>query len=73
MRKTIVRCYCGSVIKVFAFDDDKADIEMTGMCARCVANDGQFYIDPEEERKEREFIAFGKSVKNTKPLRKKKR
>ena len=73
MRTLTIMCGCGKVIKKINFDDDKPNSTIMGMCQRCVNNGRQFIRDEEEERKEREFIAFGKSVKNTKPLRKKKR
>ena len=56
MRSTTIRCGCGVTIKQFEFDDDKDNVEMTGMCSRC-SELGAFYVDPEEERRKQIFIA----------------
>jgi hypothetical protein len=70
MRKTTIRCGCGAKINTLEYDDDKDDIEMTGMCARC-SELGKFYVDPEDERKRNDHVALSRSQKGTKPLRKK--
>ncbi len=69
MRKSTLRCYCSAVIKVMAYESEGPNREFIGCCARCTAL-GKFYVDPEEEKKRRQFVAdqnaFDASVKGAK-------